>query len=142
MYKVLLSVIISVLFLIYMYPLGDTITVAEEDHQFIKKDFAVYEVIATAYSNDPISINVQKWRDGKTATMTTARWGVVATDPQVIPLGSRIFIKNMGWFSAEDTGSRIKGNRIDIFFPSRTEALQFGKKELTVLVEKKNHNSS
>lgn len=141
MYKVFLSSIIIFLFLIYTYPLGDTSTVAEEDHQFKRKDFAVHEVIATAYSNDPISINVQKWRDGKTATMTPARWGVVATDPQVIPLGSRIFIENMGWFSAEDTGSRIKGNRIDIFFPSREEALQFGKKELTVLVEKNNHNS-
>ncbi len=95
---------------------------------------AYREVVATAYSNDPVSINVSKWRDGKTATMTEARWGVVAVDPRVIPLGSKIFIEGMGWFSAEDTGGKIKGNRIDIFYPSRKEALQFGKRKLKILV--------
>lgn len=91
-------------------------------------------VIATAYSDDPVSINVPKWRDGKTATMTDVRWGVVAVDPKVIPLGSKIFIKDMGWFTAEDTGGKIKGNRIDIFYPTRRQALKFGKKELTLLI--------
>ncbi len=141
MYKLLITVIFSLVLLIVMYPVNDKRTVAGDDHQLSKKEFAVLKVRATAYSNDPISINVEKWRDGKTATMTTARWGVVATDPKVIPLGSRIFIEDMGWFSAEDTGGRIKGNRIDIFYPSRAEALQFGKKELIVLIEKINDNS-
>lgn len=141
MYKLLITVIFSLVLLIVMYPANDKRTVAGDDHQLSKKEFAVLKVRATAYSNDPISINVEKWRDGKTATMTTARWGVVATDPKVIPLGSRIFIEDMGWFSAEDTGGRIKGNRIDIFYPSRAEALQFGKKELIVLIEKINDNS-
>lgn len=98
-------------------------------------------VIATAYSDDPISINVVKWRDGKTATMTKVRWGVVAVDPKVIPLGSKIYIKDMGWFSAEDKGGKIKGNRIDIFYPTRKEALKFGKKELSVLIVKNDANN-
>ncbi len=93
-----------------------------------------FTVIATAYSDDPISINVAKWHDGKTATMTNVRWGVVAVDPKVIPLGSKIFIKDMGWFSAEDKGGKIKGNRIDIFYPTRRQALNFGIKELQVLI--------
>lgn len=43
---------------------------------------------------------------------------VIAVDPNVIPLGSRVEIKGMGTYLAADTGSAIKGNRIDIFQPN------------------------
>ncbi len=95
------------------------------------------KIVATAYSNDAGSINVSKWRDGRTATMTIARWGVIAVDTRVIPFGSKVFIKGMGWFSAEDRGGKIKGNRIDIFYPTRNEALQFGVKNLEVIIVRK-----
>ncbi|HSB51817.1 MAG TPA: 3D domain-containing protein [Dissulfurispiraceae bacterium] len=132
MYKLLFAVAMGLMVLMLKYSLGDSITVPQDDP--VEKQ--VLSVVATAYSNDPISINVPKWRDGKTATMTPVRWGVVAVDPEIIPFGSRVFIEDMGWFSAEDTGSRIKGKRIDIFYPSRREAVRFGRKELTVLIEK------
>ena len=90
-------------------------------------------VVATAYTNDIRCIGA-KWFDGKTATMTKARWGVVAVDPRVIPLGSKIYIEDMGWFSAEDTGGKVKGNKIDIFYPTRKQALKFGKRKLKVFV--------
>ena len=89
----------------------------------------------TAYSNDPISINVEKWRDGKTATGTTARWGIVAVDPKIIPLGSAIYILKLGeWFLAQDVGGAIKGKSIDIFYETREDALEWGIQYLTILV--------
>ena len=72
--------------------------------------------------------------DGYTASMTPVREGVIAVDPTVIPLGSQVEIVGMGVFSAEDTGGLIRGNRVDIFMPSRGMALDFGRQEVEVRV--------
>ena len=72
--------------------------------------------------------------DGYTASMTPVRPGVVAIDPEVIPLGSQVEIVGLGMFSAEDVGGNIRGNRVDIFMPSRGVALQFGRQEVEVRV--------
>lgn len=74
--------------------------------------------------------------DGYTATMTRPRPGVVAVDPRVIPLGSRVEIDGRVYY-AEDVGGAIKGHRIDIFMPSRAEALEYGRRmvEVTVLAD-------
>ncbi len=57
---------------------------------------------------------------------------VIAVDPDVIPLGSKVYIEGHGYAQAEDTGGAIKGNRIDIFIPSREDALQWGVQEVKV----------
>ena len=63
------------------------------------------------------------------------RPGVIAVDPEVIPLGSRCFIDGLGVCSAEDTGGAIKGNRIDVYFDADHETLmQFGRQHLRVYV--------
>jgi 3D (Asp-Asp-Asp) domain-containing protein len=59
---------------------------------------------------------------------------VVAVDPTVIPLRSRIEIAGSGEFAALDTGSAIKGKRIDIWIPSHRDALQFGRRTIQVRV--------
>lgn len=68
-----------------------------------------------------------------TATGTTTQYGTIAVDPSVIPLGSRVFVVaedgtswSYGPGLAEDTGGLIKGNRIDLFFLTGTEATNFG----------------
>lgn len=68
-----------------------------------------------------------------TATGTTTKYGTIAVDPSVIPLGSRVFVVaedgtswSYGPGLAEDTGGLIKGNRIDLFFMTGTEATNFG----------------
>lgn len=71
-----------------------------------------------------------------TATGTTTRRGVVAVDPSVIPLGSRLYIEGYGYARAEDTGGAIKGNRIDVFLPSYSEARRYGRRQVTVYVLK------
>lgn len=66
--------------------------------------------------------------DGITRTGTKARAGrTIAVDPSVIPLGSKIYIPELGLvFTAEDTGGKIKGNRIDIYMETHEEATEFG----------------
>ncbi len=68
-----------------------------------------------------------------TRSGTEARWGTVAVDPQVIPLGTRLRIEGYDdLFIAEDTGGAVYGNRIEIFFPNENAALQFGVRYLQV----------
>lgn len=61
---------------------------------------------------------------------------VIAVDPNVIPLGSRVHVEGYGEYIAGDTGGAIKGNRIDVFIPDKGAALDFGRKTLKVKVLK------
>lgn len=71
---------------------------------------------------------------GRTATGVPAEFGVVAVDPRVIPLGTMLYIEGYGIALAADTGGAIKGNRIDLCFDSRSEALAFGRRKVVVHV--------
>ena len=104
------------------------------DKEIILNSAKGMQMIATAYCNSKVCINVPAWRDGKTATGTKARIGVIAVDPAVIPLGSTVYIKSMGYFKAEDTGGAIKGNRIDIFVGDYKKAKEFGRKKVEVII--------
>ena len=71
----------------------------------------------------------------RTASGTPVRWGVVAVDPRVIPLGSRLTIEGFDTvFVAEDTGGAVRGNHIDIYFPDLAAAIRFGVQTRTVTV--------
>nr|WP_066248971.1 3D domain-containing protein [Neobacillus drentensis] len=59
---------------------------------------------------------------------------VIAVDPSVIPLGSKVYVEGFGEAIAADTGGAIKGKRIDIFIPSERDALEFGVKKLKVTI--------
>lgn len=84
-------------------------------------------MLATAYTHT----------GNRTATGTMPRVGVVAVDPAVIPLGTRLYIEGYGFATAEDTGSAIKGNRIDIFMETEALARRFGRRWVDVYVLKK-----
>ncbi|UTR14760.1 peptidoglycan-binding protein [Salipaludibacillus sp. LMS25] len=60
---------------------------------------------------------------------------VVAVDPQVIPLGSMVYVEGYGEAVAADIGGAIKGNRIDIFMPNRDDALKFGRQTVDVTIK-------
>jgi 3D (Asp-Asp-Asp) domain-containing protein len=84
--------------------------------------------VATGYSaNDP-----EQGTNNITATGKEIKKGMIAVDPKVIPLGTKIEIKDMGLFTAEDTGGWIKGNRIDIYFETKEQAEQFGRQVIWV----------
>jgi N-acetylmuramoyl-L-alanine amidase len=59
---------------------------------------------------------------------------VIAVDPSVIPLGSRVWVEGYGEAIAGDTGSAINGNSIDVFIPNEQEALNWGRKEINIKV--------
>lgn len=63
---------------------------------------------------------------------TYLRKGIIAVDPTVIPLGTRVYIPDYGYAIADDIGGSIKGNRIDMAFDSHNEAMQFGRQQVTV----------
>jgi len=89
-----------------------------------------YYFIVSGYSaNDPA-----QGTNNITATGKEIKKGMVAVDPMAIPLGTKIEIKDMGIFIAEDTGGKIKGNRIDIYFDTKKEAKEFGRKGIWVKI--------
>ncbi|ALC90271.1 peptidoglycan-binding protein [Bacillus sp. FJAT-18017] len=59
---------------------------------------------------------------------------VIAVDPSVIPLGSKVYVEGYGYAVAGDTGGAIKGNKIDVFIPSRDAALKWGVKTVKVTI--------
>ncbi len=95
--------------------------------RYIKK----MTVEATAYSPRVIETDGNPWR---TATGMRSGFGIVAVDPKVIPLGSLLYVKGYGYAVAGDTGSLIKGNRIDVFFYSTQDAFRWGRRKVTVYI--------
>lgn len=83
--------------------------------------------VATAYS-----------LRGRTASGRMVSRGLIAADPSVLPLGSRVRLEYPGYsgeYLVADTGGAIRGRRIDIWIPSTREAMRFGRRtvKLTVL---------
>jgi uncharacterized protein YabE (DUF348 family) len=71
---------------------------------------------------------------GITATGMAARRGIVAVDPNVIPLGTRLFIPGYGMAIAADTGGAIQGNKVDLCMENYGEAMDFGRQTVKVYV--------
>ncbi len=70
--------------------------------------------------------------NGRTATGAPTGWGIVAVDPSVIPLGTRITIPGYGSGVAADTGSAVRGATIDLWFPSLAQARAWGRRTVTI----------
>ena len=72
---------------------------------------------------------------GRTAMGHGVRKGLIAADPRVLPLGSRISIDGgyAGTYLVSDTGGRIKGNKLDIWMASCSEARRFGRRNVSVM---------
>lgn len=100
----------------------------ERTHEVSRGSGRALYVSATAYSaHDPGNGN-------HTATGTLVRRGVIAVDPSVIPLGTRVFIPGYGEAVAEDIGGGIHGQRIDVAFDTHAEALMFGRQDLEIFI--------
>lgn len=93
---------------------------------------------ATAYDISP----AQNGGHSRTAIGLVPNLGVVAVDPSVIPLGSRLYIESTdggnswvyGYAIAGDTGGAIKGNRIDLCYPTNRQCVQFGRRQASVYI--------
>jgi 3D (Asp-Asp-Asp) domain-containing protein/LysM repeat protein len=101
----------------------------QEEQEAVVKELTVE---ATAYTAEcegcsgitATGVNLKENPDAK----------VIAVDPNVIPLGSKVYVEGYGYATAEDTGGAIQGNRIDVFIPSKDQAVDFGRKTLNVKV--------
>jgi 3D (Asp-Asp-Asp) domain-containing protein len=83
-------------------------------------------MLTTAYDPGPGSCG--KYANGITCNGKRAGYGIIAVDPKVIPLGTKLHIPGYGYGIAADVGGAIKGNRLDLGFNSRPAAFRWGKK--------------
>ena len=97
------------------------------EYNFNSRSMRKLTVDATAYC-------MQEGLGIYTALGTPVRHGVIAVDPFVIPLGSRVYIPGYGEAVAEDTGDDIVGHRIDLAFDTYDEAISFGRKTLEIYI--------
>lgn len=88
----------------------------------------VIRVEATAYSS------AEPGMSAYTAMGTRCRHGVIATDPFVIPLGTRVYIPGYGYAVAEDTGGAIVGHKIDVAFDTVAECYEFGRQFIDIYI--------
>ena len=104
----------------------------------------VGEALATPLSAKEVAVSASPYvataysLRGRTATGVAASKGIIAADPRILPLGSRVRLE-AGPYSGEylvaDTGGAVRGRRIDIWTPTAREAMRFGRRtiKLTVL---------
>ncbi|WP_341323165.1 3D domain-containing protein [Solibacillus sp. FSL H8-0523] len=105
----------------------ETKKVAATHPSNVKKTFTM---TATAYTANckgcsgitKTGLNLRKYPDLK----------VIAVDPKVIPLGSKVWVEGYGVAIAGDTGGAIKGKKIDIFVKNKKTAYNWGRKKVTV----------
>jgi 3D (Asp-Asp-Asp) domain-containing protein len=91
------------------------------------------EVVPAAAAPGTITVTATGYSlAGTTAMGLPAGWGVVAVDPAVIPLGTRLSIPGYGEGVAADTGEAVQGAAIDLWFPTEAQALAWGRRVVTV----------
>jgi Uncharacterized protein conserved in bacteria len=88
---------------------------------------------ATAYYPGPECTGKYAYY-GRTYTGKKAGYGLIAVDPLVIPLGTKLYIEGYGYAEAADIGGLIKGDRIDLCYQTYQEAKNFGRKKTVVYI--------
>ena len=117
------------------YGTAENIAVDNNNQKFEYK--YVIECLATAYDPSP---EENGGYGGQSATGVPLQKGVIAVDPKVIPLGSRVYIEALdgswsyGYAVAADTGGAIKGNRVDLLFMTKGECYEFGRRQCRVYI--------
>jgi len=108
-----------------------------EKHKMASREASQKTMVmeATAYTYFVASITIVfTYTGNKTATGTWPKIGVAAVDPKVIPLGTMLYVEGYGYARAEDTGGLIKGDRIDLFFETEQECIEWGRKNVKVRI--------
>jgi len=123
---------------------GQTLVLPEERRVKPGQSYTVSGVKVTAYCSCAICCNKAKGAgDGKTSTGSKACQGTLAVDSHAIPMGSTISITTADGRqitgTAKDTGSRIKGKKIDVWFADHDTATRFGVKTATITITRATH---
>lgn len=98
----------------------------------VNKKYKEYRMLATAYTANcrgcsgitASGFNLKKNPNAK----------VIAVDPRIIPLGTKVHVQGYGDAVAADTGGSIKGHKIDVFYSTKSKALNWGRRTVTVKV--------
>lgn len=90
------------------------------------KYLSTYSMIATAYTGGGFTAL------GPKPVYNPNGLSTVSVDPEVIPLGSKVYVSGYGYAIASDTGGAIKGNKIDLYMDSEAQCLAFGRQTVTV----------
>lgn len=102
---------------------------AGNDYDFGLPNYTrVVQVEATGYSR------MEPGMSDYTATGTFCRRGVIATDPNFIPLGTKVYIPGYGYAVAEDTGGAIVNNCVDLAFDSVAECFEWGRRVVPMYI--------
>lgn len=95
----------------------------------VQDESKVFYVTATAYSHEDtasdftaIGINIKE----------NANMKLIAVDPKIIPLGSKVWVEGYGVAIAGDTGGAIKNHKIDVLMPNSAEARKWGRKTVKI----------
>jgi 3D (Asp-Asp-Asp) domain-containing protein len=110
-------------------PVNEVILMARPANEQSRGSFTrakTMEVVATAYS--PLEPGL----DWNTRSGMRARHGIIAVDPKVIPLGTKVYVEGYGFAIAADTGSAIKGNKIDVCIIDLDEMRRWGRRTVTI----------
>ena len=103
-----------------------TTDTAFEDVEVDTVEGALIDFDATAYC-----------LSGRTASGVGVRPGIIAADPRVLPIGTVVHLRAgsyTGIYTVMDTGGRIKGRIVDVYVPTRKEAMQFGRRQVKIKV--------
>lgn len=109
----------------------------KKDKSLVKKTVAVTSTAAGA-SKGAFSASAYCF-SGRTAMGHSVRRGLIAADPRVLPLGSKVYVSAGQWsgtYLVSDTGGAIKGKRIDVWVPSCGEARRFGRRSVQIFAAK------
>lgn len=129
------EVLVEPIDMVIEYGTAEENTAVKNDAEFSYK--YVVECLATAYDPSP---EENGGYGGQSATGVPLQKGVIAVDPKVIPLGSRVYVEALdgswsyGYAVAADTGGAIKGNRVDLLYQTKSECYEFGRRKCRVYV--------
>jgi 3D (Asp-Asp-Asp) domain-containing protein len=110
-----------------------TINTDDDDKKLVKKTVSVKSTSAGA-SRGTFSASAYCFT-GRMANGQGVRRGMIAADPRVLKMGSRVYINAGQWsgvYTVGDTGGAIKGKRIDIWVPGCGEARKFGRRSVQI----------
>ncbi|MGD6891245.1 cell wall-binding protein EntC [Bacillus mobilis] len=112
--------------------------VAKETETSTPSSSRELRVVATAYTADPLENGYKAGDQVKSAMghnlTANPNMKLIAVDPSVIPLGSKVWVEGYGVAIAGDTGGAIKGNKIDVLMPDKGTSSNWGRKTVTVKV--------
>lgn len=113
-------------------PQDKVILIGELGAGISRSFFSRRSVVMHASAYDPGPRSCGRHATGRTCTGMRAGYGVVAVDPRVIRLGTRLYIEGYGYAIAGDRGGAIKGSRIDLGYNTYHAAKRFGRKHVKV----------